>query len=119
MWLLLILGKLQDVYLERSAAWQWATGYVVLGMAWKSLFFPDFSPALLLSALFAFIYAWLYFALLRQVADNLLLWILVYAGEALYCSHPWHFFFPSSFNRIEMRGLRQSGKIATRSRYCG
>ena len=72
------MGKLQDVvYQENSSAWQWALAYalyiLVRGIG------DGLVPVLIGSAIVG-LYAWGYFALLRQVTDNILLWVLVLFG---------------------------------------
>lgn len=79
--LLLACGKLQEhIYEETSRAWQWAVFYAAI------ILLPGLGnglPAALIGAVVMGLYAWGYFALLRQVADNLLLWLLVFLGGAL------------------------------------
>ncbi len=87
--LLLTFGKLQEfVYEETSSAWHWALAYAA-AVFLLSVFGGDLLGALL-SALIMGVYAWGYFALLRVVVDNILLWILVFIGGALL---PWLLLF--------------------------
>ncbi len=74
--MLLLFGKLQDYFIESSSAWHWAATLAVLqglmaGFAGGTIFGILFAAAIL------FVYAWAYFALLRYVADNLLLWLII------------------------------------------
>lgn len=75
--LLLLFGRLQE--LSDGAAWKWAAAYAVL----SGLPFLGGGSAVLLSAAVGGLYAWGYFALLRRVADRLLLWLPLYLGGAL------------------------------------
>ncbi|WP_165090552.1 hypothetical protein [Neisseria yangbaofengii] len=74
--MLLLFGKLQDYFIESSSAWYWAAALAVL-----QVLMAGFGGATLFGTLFAaatlFVYAWAYFALLRYVADNLPLWLLI------------------------------------------
>ena len=79
--ILMAMGKLQDVvYQENSRAWQWALAYALYILAWG--IGGGLVSALVGSAV-AGLYAWGYFALLRQVTDNILLWVLVLFGGAI------------------------------------
>ena len=79
--ILLIFGKLQDTFQETSRTWQWALAYglvIFLLSGGASLL------GLIIGSAIVGLYAWGYFKLLRNLADNLILWLLVFlVGSAL------------------------------------
>lgn len=78
--ILLAMAKLQEhVYEESSRAWQWAAAYAAV-VAVLSLLAGGSLVGTLIGAALWGLYAWGYFALLRQVTDQLLLWLLVMVG---------------------------------------
>jgi len=78
--ILLIFGKLQDTFQETSRTWQWALTYGVIVF----LFSVGASlPAMIAAGVIMGLYAWGYFKLLRNLADNLMLWLLVFMGGAV------------------------------------
>lgn len=82
--MLLVFVKLQDYFIKSSRAWHWAAIFAVLqtlitGVNGAALFGVWSTAAIL------FVYAWAYFALLRYVKDNLLLWIIIlYSGALVF-----------------------------------
>lgn len=81
--ILLAMAKLQEhVYEESSRAWQWAVAYAAV-VAVLSLLAGGSLVGTLIGAALWGLYAWGYFALLRQVTDQLLLWLLVMVGGAV------------------------------------
>ena len=79
--ILLIFGKLQDTFQETSRTWQWALAYGVIAFllgGGTSLL------GMIIGGVITGLYAWGYFKLLRNLADNLMLWLLVFlVGSAL------------------------------------
>ena len=83
MLILLAMAKLQEhVYEESSRAWQWAAAYAAVVVVLSLLAGGSLVGTLIGAALWG-LYAWGYFALLRQVTDQLLLWLLVMVGGAV------------------------------------
>ena len=79
--ILLIFGKLQDTFQETSRTWQWALAY---GLVLFLLSGGAPLLALIIGSAIVGLYAWGYFGLLRNLADNLMLWLLVFlVGSAL------------------------------------
>ena len=79
--ILLIFGKLQDTFQETSRTWQWALTYGVIVFL---LSVGASLPAMIAAGVIMGLYAWGYFKLLRNLADNLMLWLLVFlVGSAL------------------------------------
>lgn len=74
--MLLLFGKLQDYFIESSSAWHWAAVLAVL-QALMASFAGATAFGTLFAALILFVYAWAYFALLRHVTENLLLWLII------------------------------------------
>lgn len=73
--ILLIFGKLQDTFQETSRTWQWALAYGVIAFllgGGTSLL------GMIIGGVITGLYAWGYFKLLRNLADNLMLWLLVF-----------------------------------------
>ena len=78
--ILLIFGKLQDTFQETSRTWQWALAYGVI------MFLLSSGASLLgmiIGGVITGLYAWGYFKLLRNLADNLMLWLLVFLVGAV------------------------------------
>ena len=78
--ILLIFGKLQDTFQETSRTWQWALAYGVI------MFLLSGGASLLgmiIGGVITGLYAWGYFKLLRNLADNLMLWLLVFLVGAV------------------------------------
>ena len=78
--ILLIFGKLQDTFQETSRTWQWALPYGVIVFL---LSVGASLPAMIAAGVIMGLYAWGYFKLLRNLADNLMLWLLVFMGGAV------------------------------------
>ncbi|WP_325313734.1 hypothetical protein [Kingella oralis] len=78
--ILLIFGKLQDTFQETSRTWQWALTYGVIVFL---LSVGASLPAMIAAGVIMGLYAWGYFKLLRNLADNLMLWLLVFMGGAV------------------------------------
>ncbi|MBW3885380.1 hypothetical protein HHC19_01810 [Neisseria meningitidis] len=78
--ILLIFGKMQEYYADRSATWMWAAAFAVV-ISLFSLAGGIF--AALISGAISGLYAWAYFFLLRRFTDNLPVWILIYAAGAI------------------------------------
>ena len=78
--ILLIFGKLQDTFQETSRTWQWALTYGVIVFL---LSVGASLPAMIAAGVIMGLYAWGYFKLLRHLADNLMLWLLVFMGGAV------------------------------------
>ena len=79
--ILLIFGKLQDTFQETSRTWQWALAYglvIFLLSGGASLL------ALIIGSAIVGLYAWGYFGLLRNLADNLMLWLLVFLAGPVF-----------------------------------
>ena len=81
--ILLTFAKLQDSA-ENSSAWQWALGFA--GVTFLFVFFDGDLMAAAITAAFWGLYSWGYFALLRQMADSLILWLMVCIGGIML---PW------------------------------
>ncbi|MDO4640129.1 MAG: hypothetical protein Q4A84_00265 [Neisseria sp.] len=80
---LLAFGRMQEhFYQENSHAWHWALAYAACGFLWSLVNSGEFFANLISSAI-AGLYAWVYFVLLRRVADNLMIWLLVWIIGAL------------------------------------
>lgn len=79
--LLLAFGRLQETVYEDARAWQWAAAYAALTLLIGIATSPP--AGALIGATVSGLYAWGYFALLRQVTDNLLLWLTVFIGGAV------------------------------------
>jgi len=80
MLILLAFAKMQD-FAEDSYAWQWALAFAVV-----TFLFGLFGGPLIAAAISAVIwglYSWGYFALLRQMADSLILWLMVCIGGVM------------------------------------
>ena len=78
--ILLIFGRLQDTFQETLRTWQWALTYgVIVYLLSVGASLPATSAAGVIMGL----YAWGYFKLLRNLADNLMLWLLVFMGGAV------------------------------------
>ena len=78
--ILLIFGKLQDTFQETSRTWQWALAYGVIAFllgGGTSLL------GMIIGGVITGLYAWGYFKLLRNLADNLMLWLLVFLVGAV------------------------------------
>ena len=78
--ILLIFGKLQDTFQETSRTWQWALAYCVIAFllgGGTSLL------GMIIGGVITGLYAWGYFKLLRNLADNLMLWLLVFLVGAV------------------------------------
>ena len=78
--ILLIFGKLQDTFQETSRTWQWALSYGVIAFllgGGTSLL------GMIIGGVITGLYAWGYFKLLRNLADNLMLWLLVFLVGAV------------------------------------
>ncbi len=78
--ILLIFGKLQDTFQENSRTWQWALAYGVIAFllgGGTSLL------GMIIGGVITGLYAWGYFKLLRNLADNLMLWLLVFLVGAV------------------------------------
>ena len=67
--ILLIFGKLQDTFQETSRTWQWALTYGVIVFL---LSVGASLPAMIAAGVIMGLYAWGYFKLLRNLADNLM-----------------------------------------------
>ncbi|OFN59776.1 hypothetical protein [Eikenella sp. HMSC061C02] len=83
MLILLAFAKMQD-FAEDSYAWQWALAFAVV-----TFLFGLFGGPLIAAAISTVIwglYSWGYFALLRQMADSLILWLMVCIGGIML---PW------------------------------
>ena len=78
--ILLIFGKLQDTFQETSRTWQWALTYGVIVFL---LSVGASLPAMIAAGVIMGLYGWGYFKLLRNLADNLMLWLLVFMGGAV------------------------------------
>ena len=78
--ILLIFGKLQDTFQETSRTWQWALAY---GLVIFLLSGGAPLLALIIGSAIVGLYAWGYFGLLRNLADNLMLWLLVFLVGAV------------------------------------
>ena len=79
--ILLIFGKLQDTFQETSRTWQWALAYGVI------VFLLSGGASLLgmiIGGVITGLYAWGYFKLLRNLADNLMLWLLVFLAGPVF-----------------------------------
>ena len=79
--ILLIFGKLQDTFQETSRTWQWALAYGVIAFllgGGTSLL------GMIIGGVITGLYAWGYFELLRNLADNLMLWLLVFLAGPVF-----------------------------------
>lgn len=79
--ILLIFGKLQDTFQETSRTWQWALAYGVIAFllgGGTSLL------GMIIGGVITGLYAWGYFKLLRNLADNLMLWLLVFLAGPVF-----------------------------------
>ncbi|MBH5329276.1 hypothetical protein H9Q10_06285 [Eikenella sp. S3360] len=83
MLILLAFAKLQD-FVEESYAWQWALAFA--GVTFLLSLFGGSLIAAALSAVIWGLYSWGYFALLRRLADSLILWLMVCIGGIML---PW------------------------------
>ena len=87
--LLLLFAKMQDHVYEEAPAWKWALAcsVVIVGKSWilksAGIGAETTLVAVVMVLVMLFFYAWGYFALLRQVGDSLLLWLLVFFGGAI------------------------------------
>ena len=79
--ILLIFGKLQDTFQETSRTWQWALAY---GLVIFLLSGGAPLLALIIGSAIVGLYAWGYFGLLRNLADNLMLWLLVFLAGPVF-----------------------------------
>lgn len=79
MLIMLFFAKMQDTYAEKAPAMVWAAVCAVVS-GLLMLAFGDGILAFLISTVFLWLYCWGYFALLRRVTENLLMWLLVYFG---------------------------------------
>lgn len=78
--ILLMLGKIQESYADRSATWMWAAVFAVVNMLF-SLSIGIFAG--LVSGVVVGLYAWVYFALLRRFADKVPVWVSIYVAGAV------------------------------------
>ena len=78
--ILLIFGKLQDTFQETSRTWQWALAYGVIAFLLSG---GASLLGMIIGGVITGLYAWGYFKLLRNLADNLMLWLLVFMGGAV------------------------------------
>lgn len=87
--LLLLFAKMQDHVYEEAPAWKWAAvcSAVIVGKSWilksAGIGAETTLVAVVMVLVMLFFYAWGYFAVLRQVSDSLLLWLLVFFGGAI------------------------------------
>lgn len=87
--LLLLFAKMQDHVYEEAPAWKWALACsaVIIGKSWflksAGMGAETTLVAVAIAFVMLFFYAWGYFAILRQVGDSLLLWLLVFFGGAI------------------------------------
>lgn len=79
--ILLIFGKLQDTFQETSRTWQWELTYGVIVFL---LSVGASLPAMIAAGVIMGLYAWGYFKLLRNLADNLMLWLLVFMAGPVF-----------------------------------
>lgn len=79
MLIMLFFAKIQDTYAEKASAAVWAAVCAVVS-GLMMLVFGDGILAALIGAVFLWLYCWGYFALLRRVTENLLMWLPVYFG---------------------------------------
>ena len=74
---------MQDSYANGSQAWVWAVSIAVLiSLAYLLAHFMTPLIAFINFAVM-FCYAWGHFALLRRFTDDLLLWLIIFAGGGL------------------------------------
>lgn len=78
--ILLMLGKMQEYYADRSAAWMWAAAFAVVNILF-SLSIGIFAG--LVSSVIVGLYAWVYFVLLRRFADKVPIWVVIYIAGAV------------------------------------
>lgn len=87
--LLLLFAKMQDHVYEEAPAWKWALvcSAVIVSKSWILKLAGMGAETTLVAAIITFamlfFYAWGYFAVLRQVGDSLILWLLVFFGGAI------------------------------------
>ena len=79
--ILLLFGKLQDTFQDTSRTWQWALTYGVIVFL---LSVGASLPAMIAAGVIMGLYAWGYFKLLRNLADNLMLWLLVFLAGPVF-----------------------------------